>query len=78
MKGEWVEAGYREYVFKAPDGSVHARTYYNEQSARLDGKPCVVWTNHTEGNDRFADLGDAKSCGEARLLRVLEATESLR
>lgn len=75
MMGRWIEAGGNEFAFQAKDGSIHARVFHRD---RDDGRPWCAWTCHTEGNDSFATVEEAKRCALTRLERLLAATEPLR
>ncbi len=79
-KGKWVRTSsgpYAGWVFRAPDGSVHARIE-RQPEAWGGTRPYLVYTMHTEGNDRFTTWQAAAARGIKRLTQLLEETEALR
>lgn len=67
MSGKWIQLG-RDWALQAKDGTIHARVQYQEQQWHHDRRGCwVMWTAHTEGNDRFKELAPAKAYAEKRL-----------
>lgn len=81
LRGAWKKSGYNQWRFVAPDGSVHAHIKKDEDvpyKGLVGGRLFLVWTCHTEGNDRFMTLREAKLHGRYRLKLLLEETEVLR
>lgn len=75
MKGEWQDnAMGSTYV---AGGRRHA-TVVKARNHDTDEGDWLVYTDHTEGNDRLHTLDDAKAHALKRLQKLLDATESLR
>lgn len=78
MRGVWTKESERRYTLRTPDNAVHAVVEFRDDRYADPDKPWLVYTRHTEGNDRFETARKAKAHARKRLESLLEATESLR
>lgn len=73
LTARWEQDASHGYHYLRSAGAVHAtvrRDWDNNRVNAGQGNEWIVWTAHTEGNDRFRTEAQAKAHAEQRLLRL--------